>query len=63
MKIKVVESRTGKPGDYGKALIRNVLRLVDWLPFLYLVGGILVLVSERRQRLGDLVAGTVVVKA
>src|SRR5205085_12305384 len=41
---------------------RNVLRLVDWLPGTYLVGMISILVSSRNQRLGDLAAGTLVVR-
>lgn len=44
------------------ALIRNLLRLVDGIGF-YLVGAVSVLLSKRNQRLGDLAAGTVVVKA
>jgi uncharacterized RDD family membrane protein YckC len=46
---------------FEQVLIRNLLRPVDALPFFYLVGGIACLVSRRAQRLGDLVAGTVVV--
>lgn len=46
----------------GPALIRNILRMVDFLPFFYLLGAILIWVSPQRQRLGDRVAGTVVVK-
>jgi uncharacterized RDD family membrane protein YckC len=43
------------------ALIRNLLRYVDAMPFgWYLVGTALFLATPRRQRLGDLVAGTVV---
>jgi len=41
-------------------VIRNLLRLVDSLPLLYLVGGIAALVSRNGQRLGDLAANTVV---
>ena len=41
-------------------VIRNLLRLVDSLPVLYLVGGIAALVSRNGQRLGDLAANTVV---
>lgn len=44
-----------------QVVIRNLLRPVDGLPVFYLVGGIASLVSRRAQRLGDLVAGTVVV--
>lgn len=43
---------------------RTLLRIIDWLPFLYLVGFITMLATgQRRKRLGDLVAGTVVARA
>lgn len=42
--------------------LRNLLRLVDTLPLLYLVGGIACLVTRKSQRLGDLAANTVVVR-
>lgn len=44
------------------AVVRNVLRLVDLLPGAYSVGVVAVLVSPRNQRLGDMAAGTVVVR-
>jgi uncharacterized RDD family membrane protein YckC len=40
--------------------VRNLLRFVDMLPLLYLVGGIAALVTRKCQRLGDLAANTVV---
>lgn len=43
------------------ALIRNVIRPLDALPLAYLLGGILALGSRHHQRLGDRLAGTVVV--
>lgn len=42
--------------------MRNVLRLLDGL-FFYLIAAILVWTSRNRQRLGDRVAGTAVVRA
>lgn len=47
------------------SLLRNLLRVVDVLPgcIPYLVGAILIWSSDTRQRLGDRVAGTVVVSA
>lgn len=51
----------GSPVDIQAALIRNILRIVDGL-FVYLVGAILVWKSEKKQRLGDRVAHTVVVR-
>jgi uncharacterized RDD family membrane protein YckC len=59
--IKVVKV-DGSPMDLHAALVRNVLRVVDGL-FLYLVGVLLALNSPTRQRLGDRMAGTVVVPA
>lgn len=43
------------------AVVRNVLRLVDGIVF-YAIGALLVLASDREQRLGDRVADTVVVR-
>jgi len=41
---------------------RNVLRIIDILPGMYLVGIVSILISHRNQRLGDLAAGTLVVR-
>jgi uncharacterized RDD family membrane protein YckC len=47
----------------GKVAVRTLLRVVDGLPFLYLVGFILLLVTKPRQRIGDLAARTLVMRA
>jgi uncharacterized RDD family membrane protein YckC len=60
-KIKVV-GEDGKPIDMNQAFIRNVLRIIDGL-IVYLIGAILIWRSNKKQRLGDSVAKTVVVKA
>jgi uncharacterized RDD family membrane protein YckC len=52
----------GQPIGLLASAARNLLRLVDWLPSCYLVGIISILVSAKNQRLGDIVAGTVVVR-
>jgi uncharacterized RDD family membrane protein YckC len=44
----------------GAAFVRNLLRFVDALPFLYLFGALFVSLTPYKQRLGDLAAGTVV---
>ncbi len=62
MGIRVVDPTTGRPPTLTMALVRSVVRIVDWLPFLYLVGFLVALVTSRKQRLGDLLAGTVVIK-
>jgi len=51
----------GSPVGGVATLIRNLIRLVDFLPSLYLVGIIAVFATTRNQRLGDLAAGVVVV--
>lgn len=61
VKIKVVREN-GSPCGLGPALVRNILRIVDELPFLYIIGMILISRSNRKQRLGDRLAKTVVVK-
>lgn len=60
--LKVVKLEAGAPIDWQASIVRNVLRLVDGLVF-YLVGAILVWTSGNKQRLGDRVAGTVVIRA
>ena len=52
----------GRPVGFIASSIRNTVRFVDFLPSLYLVGMIAVLVTRMNQRLGDLAAGTVVVR-
>jgi uncharacterized RDD family membrane protein YckC len=43
--------------------VRTLLRVVDFLPFFYFLGVVLLLGSRGQQRIGDLVAGTRVVNA
>lgn len=47
---------------FAQAVIRNLVRLVDLLPVSYLVGGTSLLVDGRARRLGDLAAGTIVIR-
>ncbi len=61
MKIKVVRE-DGSPCGLGPAVIRNILRIVDALPFLYIIGIIFISRSDKKQRLGDRIAKTVVIK-
>src|SRR5581483_821088 len=44
------------------SLIRNLLRLVDFLPLYYGIGVLTMVIDSRWRRLGDLAAGTIVVK-
>lgn len=58
--MRIIDATGGAPG-FGKALVRNLLRVVDWLPAFFLLGAVLVVTNERKQRLGDRAAGTFVV--
>jgi uncharacterized RDD family membrane protein YckC len=53
----------GEPARFTAVLIRNVLRLVDFLPAWYAVGVVMIFLTPRSQRLGDLAGGTYVVRA
>jgi uncharacterized RDD family membrane protein YckC len=61
VKIKVVRE-DGSACGLGPAFVRNILRIIDELPFLYIIGMILISRSNKKQRLGDRLAKTVVVK-
>ncbi|HYX89215.1 MAG TPA: RDD family protein [Gaiellaceae bacterium] len=52
----------GQPIGFLASAARNLLRVVDWLPFFYLVGIVSIFVTDKNQRLGDIVAGTLVVR-
>ena len=60
-KIKVVKEDTGAPITYTDAAIRTILRIIDGL-FSYLIGALLIWTSDKRQRLGDKLAHTVVIQ-
>jgi uncharacterized RDD family membrane protein YckC len=51
----------GRPIGWGPSLLRNLLRFVDALPGAYTVGLVSILLTRDFQRVGDLVAGSVVV--
>jgi uncharacterized RDD family membrane protein YckC len=59
--IKVVAEATGQAPGIAAAAIRTLLRLIDGL-FCYAVAFVTVLVSVKRQRLGDMAARTLVVR-
>ncbi|SKB04069.1 Uncharacterized membrane protein YckC, RDD family [Prosthecobacter debontii] len=58
-----VASVSGAPVRLPQSLIRNLLRVIDFMPGFYLFGLVCSLFNQRFQRLGDLVADTVVVYA
>lgn len=57
-----VVSDGGSVVGWRQSLLRNLLRMVDSLPAGYLVGVVAMLISPRVQRLGDVVAGTIVIR-
>jgi hypothetical protein len=59
--LRVVDAR-GLRLEPSQIVVRNLMRALDALPALYLVGGVACVISRHRQRLGDLAAGTVVVR-
>ena len=61
-RIRVVREG-GYSVTFGASAVRNLIRVIDMQPlFFYLVGMISVLATRRGRRLGDLVAGTIVVR-
>ncbi len=63
VKIRTVDAKTLKPLDFARSFVRNLLRIIDALPFLYLLGLILIATNEKRQRIGDMAADSLVIKA
>ncbi|AKF07765.1 RDD family protein [Sandaracinus amylolyticus] len=59
--LRVLDERGFRIG-FVQAVVRNLVRVADLLPGLYLVGGVSALVDVRGRRLGDLAAGTIVVR-
>jgi uncharacterized RDD family membrane protein YckC len=65
LKLRVIRE-DGRPVTFWEAAARNLLRIFDMMPWLgvpfYSVGLVSVFASRRDQRIGDMVAGTVVVR-
>jgi uncharacterized RDD family membrane protein YckC len=57
-----VVGRAGEPIDFVTSAVRNLVRIVDFLPAFYVIGAVAIVVSEHSQRLGDLAAGTFVAR-
>ena len=60
LKLKVVRA-DGSAAGAGSIAARTLLRVIDSLPFFYLLGFIVVLASPSNQRIGDLAGRTLVV--
>ncbi len=60
MGLRVVHD-DGTPVGWGASIVRNLLRSVDFMPFLYFFGMTSLLLNKDFKRLGDLSAGTLVI--
>lgn len=61
VRLRVVGDH-GEPLTIGQAVIRNLVRIVDFLPALYAIGIVAMFSNSRAKRLGDFAAGTLVVR-
>lgn len=61
VRLRVVGDH-GEPLTISQAVIRNLVRVVDFLPALYAVGIVAMFSNRRAKRLGDFAAGTLVVR-
>jgi uncharacterized RDD family membrane protein YckC len=60
-RIRVIH-QSGRGINFFESLTRNLVRFVDYLPSFYAVGLVTIFLSRRNQRLGDMAAGTLVVR-
>ena len=60
LRLRVMDEQ-GLRLQLSQIIIRNLLRFIDSLPALYLVGGLVSLLNKRAQRLGDFAANTIVI--
>jgi uncharacterized RDD family membrane protein YckC len=61
LRLRVV-CATGEPVGLQESAVRNLIRIIDFLPLAYVVGGICAMVSRDCRRLGDMAAATIVVR-
>src|SRR5262249_25031755 len=59
--VRVIREN-GYPVRPVDSVIRNLVRIVDWLPASYAIGVVTMLLNRRSKRLGDFAAGTIVVR-
>lgn len=58
----IVARRNGERPSAGQAFVRNLIRLLESNPALALPGSLIIILTKDKQRLGDLLAGTIVVR-
>jgi uncharacterized RDD family membrane protein YckC len=61
LRLRVMKAE-GYPISFHEAMLRNLLRVADGLPLLYGVGFFTAISNRKMQRIGDLVAGTIVIR-
>jgi len=61
LSLRVVDAR-GLPLSVHQALVRNIVRVVDFAPLFYGVAAVTSMIDPLRRRLGDIVAGTLVIR-
>lgn len=61
LRIRVVRS-DGSPVTPFASAVRNLLRIVDFLPSCYPVGTVMMLIDGKHRRVGDLLAGTLLIR-
>jgi uncharacterized RDD family membrane protein YckC len=59
--IRVVKD-SGRPLSAAETIGRNLMRIVDQLPALYMVGIVTAMLNSKNRRLGDFVAGSIIVR-
>jgi uncharacterized RDD family membrane protein YckC len=59
--IRVIKD-SGRPLTAGETIGRNLMRIIDQLPFFYAVGILVALLNSQHKRLGDLLVGSILVR-
>jgi len=61
LRLRVVDE-AGMRLQFNQVVVRNLLRIVDSMAVFYAVGGLACLLNRKNQRLGDIAAGTIVIR-
>lgn len=61
VRLRVIK-QTGEPLGFWESILRNILRLADFLPSFNLVGALFIVFNGKYKRIGDIAANTIVVK-
>lgn len=59
--LRVIHAN-GMPATWWPVFVRNLLRIIDFMPFLYGAGSLFAMLNVHNQRIGDQVAGTIVAR-